>query len=121
LYISRNKYIICTNYRSLWNSALLQELTVTHLVKKLRIFYGKPEIYYRVHKSPQMVPSLIQKNPVNYRPYFCKMRWSMILFPSCIQAKLLYKCLSSLRATCPTHTILLELITLITLSEAYKL
>jgi hypothetical protein len=33
-------------------TALLEKLIVAQLVKKFPVFYRKPKVYYRLHKSP---------------------------------------------------------------------
>jgi hypothetical protein len=91
------------------------------------------KVYYHVHKSSLLVPILSQINPIHtIQSYLSKihlilsthlrLRLPSGLLPSGFPINILYVfLLSPIRATCPTHLVLLGLIILIILGEEYKL
>jgi len=91
----------------------------------------KLKVHYHIHKCPPPVPILSHINPV-HAPYQNSWRSILILyshlclglpsglFPSDFPTKTLYMpLLSTIHAMCPTHHIILDLITQTILGEQY--
>jgi hypothetical protein len=92
-----------------------------------------PNVHYRVHNSTPLVHILSQTNPV-YTTHPIYLRSIVIqcthlclglpcgLFPSGFPTNILHAFLFySIRATCPAHLVLLDLVRRIMLGEEYKL
>ena len=89
-----------------------------------------PKVHYRIHKCPPTVPILNHIDPIHtptswrsiliLSSHLCRGLPSG-LFPSYFPTKTLYTpLLSSIRATCSSHLILLDFITRAILGEEYR-
>ena len=115
-----------------WCRVLLEKLTGLQLVKKFPAFHGT-RMFITALTSVRHL-SLSRANPIqSIYPHSTSWRFILILsthlrlglpsglFPSGFPIKTLYTPLSSpIRATCPTHLILLDFITRTILGEEYK-
>jgi len=112
------------------NKILLGKLTVPQLVKKFPRILRNPKDPHRFHINPPTVHILRQITPIHapvnrflgsYKPIHLHLRLPSGLLPSDSLTKTLYVILlSPIRATCPTHPILLDLINRITFAEQYR-
>jgi hypothetical protein len=124
--------LLLTHSLTPWCRILFKKLIVTQLVKKYPAFLWNPNVHYRVHTSPPMDPILSQLNPVRpIDPYLPKVHLNVILLPTprSPQWSLAFGPPNQnpvntsplpMRATCPAHLILLDLITLTISGEEYR-
>jgi hypothetical protein len=107
-----------------------EKVIVTQLVKNSLLYLWNPNVHHRAHKSPPQDSILSQTNPI--RPidsYLPKVRLNVILPPTprssqwCLtlgpssQRPVNTSPLTHACSTCPSHIILLDLITLKILGE----
>jgi hypothetical protein len=123
--------ILNITYLRSW--ALLEELSIVQPLKNLPSILWNPKVQHRAHKSPPLVPILNHTNPIHsISSYLSKIHFNIVHPPTswssqwslsvCMPTNILYAFLvSSIRATCPAHLILLDLIILIILGEEYNL
>ena len=118
-----NSFILSqTSKPTPWSRVLAEKLTGTQLVKKFSAFFLKLNVHQLVHVGPLTVPNLSHRNSVRV---LHPTPWRSILvlhshprlglqsgpFPTSLPTKTLYiALLTSIRATCRAHAILLHLI-----------
>jgi len=85
-----NYYILlCISFITCTNTNYMEQ-SPSSASQKIPCQLWNPKVHYPVHKSPPMVPTLRQMNPVhNFPPYFPKIHFN-IIFPSMPSSTSLY-------------------------------
>jgi len=126
------KYDFLTYLLTPWSKVLLQKLTALQLFKKFPAFYGTRRFITALtsasHLSLSSASSIqsLFPHPISWRAIFLlsshlRLGLPSGLFPSDFTTKICIHFSSPpIRATCPAHLILLDLITRIMLGEEYR-